>query len=85
MVEALVGAGANVRAKDKDGYTPLHWAVEIGALDIVQYLMNHGAQLTAVDNKGNQEKRGGGVLRCVCARVSGGGWLVLWFDFSKSK
>jgi ankyrin repeat protein len=30
--------GADVKAADKDGYTPLHWAARYGKWDVVKYL-----------------------------------------------
>ncbi|MBV0899563.1 MAG: ankyrin repeat domain-containing protein [Wolbachia endosymbiont of Fragariocoptes setiger] len=35
-----------------DGYTSLHKAVVIGNLEIVKFLINHGAQLEVYNNCG---------------------------------
>ena len=40
-VEALLAKGADVNAKDKNGATPLQWAVEVGNLDIAELMENH--------------------------------------------
>ena len=39
-----------VKAKDEDGRTPLHWACRGVHLDIVEYLVEEGADVNAVDN-----------------------------------
>jgi ankyrin repeat protein len=39
VVKYLVGEkGADVKATNKDGDTPLHWAAANGKLDVVKYL-----------------------------------------------
>ncbi len=49
MVEEL---GADVNAKDKNGYTPLHNAASIGESELVQYLVDQGGNVRAVSNNG---------------------------------
>ena len=49
LVEEL---GADVNAKDKNGYTPLHNAASIGEIELVQYLVDKGANVRAVSNNG---------------------------------
>ncbi len=45
--------GADAKAADKYGYTPLHWAAENGRLDVVKYLVEEkGADVEAVDEYG---------------------------------
>jgi len=44
VVEALLGKGANVNAKDNDGATALMAAVHKGHTDIVQLLKKAGAK-----------------------------------------
>lgn len=48
-VELFLKAGINVRAKDPepstDGWQPIHLAAHIGNLEIVQSLLQHGAQI----------------------------------------
>ena len=49
LVEEL---GADVNAKDKNGYTPLHNAASIGESELVQYLVDKGANVRAISNNG---------------------------------
>ncbi|MEF2162548.1 ankyrin repeat domain-containing protein, partial [Pseudomonas aeruginosa] len=44
-VKALVGAGADVNAKTKDGKTPLHIAKFKGNGEVADYLLSHGVVL----------------------------------------
>ncbi len=44
-VRCLVLEGANVNARDHDGYTALTYAARQGNLDIVTYLLNEGARV----------------------------------------
>lgn len=39
MVKLLTSQGANVKSKDKQGYTPLHAAAVSGQLDVIKYLL----------------------------------------------
>ena len=55
MVQILVKVGANVEAKDKDGYnggTSLHFASWRGHAAVVQTLLQHGANVAATDKYG---------------------------------
>ncbi len=49
LVEEL---GADVNARDNDGYTPLHHAAARGDNDMIQYLVSKGADVTAVARSG---------------------------------
>jgi ankyrin repeat protein len=49
LVEEL---GANVNARDNDGYTPLHHAAARGDNDMILYLVSKGADVTAVARSG---------------------------------
>jgi len=42
-VQQLLVAGADANAKDGLGWTPLHWAAEIGDAELVALLLSHGA------------------------------------------
>lgn len=42
MVELLKERGASWLSRDKAGLSPLHWAVDGGHIDIVQYILNDG-------------------------------------------
>jgi ankyrin repeat protein len=49
-LQRLVAADPElVRARDRDSQTPLHWAARLGRTEIAQTLMNHGADIDAVD------------------------------------
>jgi ankyrin repeat protein len=49
LVEEL---GADVNARDNDGYTPLHHAAARGDNDMILYLVSKGADVTAVARSG---------------------------------
>ena len=49
LVEEL---GADVNARDNDGYTPLHHAASRGDNEMIQYLISKGADVTAVARSG---------------------------------
>lgn len=50
--QALLASGADARARDSDGATPLHWAVAAGRLAIVELLIANGAEINAKTNEG---------------------------------
>ena len=49
LVEEL---GADVNARDNDGYTPLHHAAARGDNEMIMYLVSKGADVTAVARSG---------------------------------
>jgi hypothetical protein len=49
LVEEL---GADVNARDNDGYTPLHHAAARGDNEMILYLVSKGADVTAVSRRG---------------------------------
>ena len=49
LVEEL---GADVNARDHNGYAPLHHAAARGDNEMVQYLVDHGADVTVVSRRG---------------------------------
>eukprot|EP00808_Paulinella_micropora_P020554 g60951.t1 len=53
IAQALLAAGANVHAKDRDGYTALHLAGVTGHTATAQALLAAGAQIEAKTNWGN--------------------------------
>ena len=51
-VKKLLKQGAEVDAKDKDGWTAMMWAAADGYLDVVKYLAEHGADLSLKNGEG---------------------------------
>ncbi|MBN7559492.1 ankyrin repeat domain-containing protein [Mycobacteroides abscessus] len=56
-IEYLVASGADVNAKDDQGYTPLHLAVAADSAEVVRLLLDSGAEVDAVNNKGETPLR----------------------------
>ena len=52
LARALIAAGTDVNAVQQDGVTPLHEAAHIGRADLVQLLLEHGADAAARDGQG---------------------------------
>ncbi|MGL9761993.1 MAG: ankyrin repeat domain-containing protein [Wolbachia sp.] len=53
IVDSLVKQGVVINAKDTDGWTALHYAVNNGRIDIVRILLTNRADVTQVTNKSN--------------------------------
>ena len=51
-VEIFINAGCSVNRQDTNGYTALHVAVEMGYEKISQLLLQHRANVNAMDNYG---------------------------------
>ena len=49
-VQYLTNLGAQIEAKDENGWTPLHFAVKKGSLEIVKLLVEKGANIDAANN-----------------------------------
>lgn len=49
VAKALIRKGARVDARDKEGTTPLMWAVNRGNLPLIQFLLDAGADVNAKD------------------------------------
>ena len=54
VATCLIQNGAQIDAKDRFGWTPLHEAVIRNRFDIVNCLVENGAQITARTNDGNE-------------------------------
>ena len=52
-VAALLAAGADVAAKNNQGFTALHFACQENRLDVVEVLLDAGAPVDPVDQWGN--------------------------------
>jgi len=52
VVEVLISMGANVNAKDKDGFTTLHLAAFDGNLEVTKILVANGADINTKENNG---------------------------------
>jgi cytohesin len=66
-IELLVAAGAKVNAQGEDGYTPLHYAADLGHKDALQRLLDVGADPTMVA----LDELGSDATACDCA-INGG-------------
>ena len=51
-MSALLNAGADLEARDRDGATPLHLAINGAPVDVVKILLDKGANLAAKTNRG---------------------------------
>ena len=49
----LIANGADVNAKNEDGWTPLHLAAIQNAAEVAKVLIANGAEVNANDNRGN--------------------------------
>jgi len=54
LAREKISEGADVNNRDGDGRTALHYAARIGAVDIVDLLMEHGADVNAGDKWGGR-------------------------------
>ena len=55
VVELLLSGGANIdiKARNQDEATPLSWAVYFGKLEMVEFLVDRGANVNLTDKHGN--------------------------------
>lgn len=52
IVDQLIGLGANVNARERNGRTPLHHAANNGHLEVIELLVRSGADTEARDVEG---------------------------------
>ncbi|XP_025078776.1 LOW QUALITY PROTEIN: ankyrin repeat domain-containing protein 39-like [Pomacea canaliculata] len=52
-LERRLAHGADVNARDKSGYTALHYAARSGHRDVCCLLLNHGAEVNATTTAGS--------------------------------
>lgn len=52
IIARLLRAGADIHARDSNGFTPLHLAVRCHNIDIVKQLLAEGASVLMLDNEG---------------------------------
>ena len=52
VIKFLVSEGADIQAKTKDGFTPLHIAANTKDIALVQFLVSQGADVNAKDDHG---------------------------------
>ncbi|HBU56234.1 MAG TPA: hypothetical protein DEB33_00690 [Gemmatimonadetes bacterium] len=45
--------GADVNARDANGFSPLHWAASRGDNEVILYLVDKGAEATFVSRRGH--------------------------------
>ena len=53
IIEALIKAGADINAKNKDGNTALHWVSECGHADVVKLFIKAEADINAKNKDGD--------------------------------
>ena len=49
----LIDSGADLEAKDQNGWTPLFWAARFGYTEVVKLLVSKGASKDLKDNNGD--------------------------------
>lgn len=52
-VRLQLSLGAYVNLRDREGWTPLHFAAQVRCLEIAELLINAGAEVDAKDEHGN--------------------------------
>jgi ankyrin repeat protein len=52
MAELLIRNQAPINGQDQDCWTPLHWAVQRGNVQLIKLLIDHGASINSEDKNG---------------------------------
>ena len=53
IAELLIDYGANIDAGDRESWTPLHASAACGNAPMVEYLVEHGASVVAINADGD--------------------------------
>ncbi|KAF6252529.1 ankyrin repeat-containing domain protein [Scenedesmus sp. NREL 46B-D3] len=76
----LIARGAEPQVRDKQGFTPAHYAAAHGHLDLLQFLATKGADMEAEDPQARMPLHHAvlsGALRCCASSYSGQhGWML---------
>jgi ankyrin repeat protein len=65
VLAMFLEAGLDIHARDAEGFTPLHCAVEVGRLDNVKFLIEHGARTDCRSNDGRTLLHSAVEKRCI--------------------
>ena len=73
LFHELVAKGANVNQADERGNTALHWAAGANDVELVRYLLAHGADPLSIDSSGRSPlaQTDPGVARTLLENASG--------------
>ncbi|PNH11163.1 Ankyrin repeat domain-containing protein [Tetrabaena socialis] len=83
-VDALLQAGADLAAKEMDGYTALHTASSHGRKEVVEVLLRAGAEIAAKTNDGKTALHVAGTKAVVEALLQAGSDVAAKTDNSKT-
>ena len=82
MARILLEFGADLNARDVEGWTPLHAAAATGNLHMINLLLDEGASLTAInlDDKMPVDVSADADIRYILQQkmLEAGGWVGGW-------
>jgi len=87
LIQKFASEGASVNGKDYEGRTPLHVSCAFGKLEVVEFLLNHGALVHQLDRHGNNamvDALRGEHFEIVKLLKQAGGTLPPTFPFASS-